>query len=572
LWLSYLFVLFYLAIAAGAVTHEDLFFERSVKLPFLNIELPLLAFFFLAPILFIVVHAYTLVHLVMLTEKAKRLRQALYDSRRNVDAAARESLQWQLPSNIFIQFLAGPSGLRVGLFGWLLRAIAWITLVIAPVLLLLMMQIQFLPFHSFLISWTQRLVLIVNLGLIWWLWRKIMTGREVDGTRGFGAWVWTTVGLALSLGTLLFSVTVATLPGEWQEDRLRGEEISHDVADRARMGRPVDDFSPGSAIRSLHDWLFNEEPDLVSRHRFPFSNTLVLTGLNIYEGLGIEDPDKAKWHDYVFRARGRDLRGAILAFANLAKVDFEGADLRGASLSRAQLQGASLDSARLQGALLDDAQLQDASLEEAQLQGASFDRAQLEGASLFRAQLQGASLDSARVQGALLDDAQLQDASLREAQLQGASFDRAQLQGASFHSAQLQGAKLDDTQLQYAQLDHAHLQGASFEGANLHGTWLDYAELDGAKITLQQLQSVESYDVVVHRVLPLEITEAQRYRGGTRARNDADYAKALATELKTLVCSGGRKTVYILRGLLRDETRRDGETFTLTPRHQQPSC
>ena len=60
LWLSYLFVLFYLAVAAGAVTHGDLFFENPVKLPFLNIELPLLAFFFLAPILFLVVHAYTL--------------------------------------------------------------------------------------------------------------------------------------------------------------------------------------------------------------------------------------------------------------------------------------------------------------------------------------------------------------------------------------------------------------------------------------------------------------------------------------------------------------------------------
>jgi hypothetical protein len=52
LWLSYLFVLFYLAVAAGAVTHADLFLENPVKLPFLNIELPLLAFFFLAPILF----------------------------------------------------------------------------------------------------------------------------------------------------------------------------------------------------------------------------------------------------------------------------------------------------------------------------------------------------------------------------------------------------------------------------------------------------------------------------------------------------------------------------------------
>ena len=33
LWLSYLFVLFYLAVAAGAVTHADLFFENPVKLP-----------------------------------------------------------------------------------------------------------------------------------------------------------------------------------------------------------------------------------------------------------------------------------------------------------------------------------------------------------------------------------------------------------------------------------------------------------------------------------------------------------------------------------------------------------
>ena len=77
LWLSYLFVLFYLAVAAGAVTHADLFLENSVKLPFLNVELPLLAFFFLAPILLIVVHAYTLVHLVFLTEKAKRFDEAV---------------------------------------------------------------------------------------------------------------------------------------------------------------------------------------------------------------------------------------------------------------------------------------------------------------------------------------------------------------------------------------------------------------------------------------------------------------------------------------------------------------
>ena len=118
LWLSYLFVLFYLAVAAGAVTHADLFFEKPVKLPFLGVELPLVAFFFLAPLIFLVVHAYTLVHLVMLTDKAKRFYQVLHtqigddesapEAERMRRAAVRDGLQRQLPSNIFVQFLAGP--------------------------------------------------------------------------------------------------------------------------------------------------------------------------------------------------------------------------------------------------------------------------------------------------------------------------------------------------------------------------------------------------------------------------------------------------------------------------------
>src|SRR3984893_11575539 len=60
LWFSYLFALFYFAIAAGAVTHRDLLLESAVKLPFLNVELPLKAFFILGPLVFVIVHAYLL--------------------------------------------------------------------------------------------------------------------------------------------------------------------------------------------------------------------------------------------------------------------------------------------------------------------------------------------------------------------------------------------------------------------------------------------------------------------------------------------------------------------------------
>ncbi len=136
---------------------------------------------------------------------------------------------------------------------------------------------------------------------------------------------------------------------------------------------------------SLHEWVFESNVDDVTRRRWlPLSSTLVLPGLNIYERLNIDDPERVKGRDYVFRARGRDLNGAIFDLASLPKVDFEGAQLRGASLRWAQLDRASFDQAQLQGASLDYAQLQGASLEGAQLQGASFFGAQLHGASLYR--------------------------------------------------------------------------------------------------------------------------------------------------------------------------------------------
>src|SRR5215470_4386508 len=41
LWLSYLLLLFSLAIAVGGVTHRDLLLETPLKLPILNADVPL---------------------------------------------------------------------------------------------------------------------------------------------------------------------------------------------------------------------------------------------------------------------------------------------------------------------------------------------------------------------------------------------------------------------------------------------------------------------------------------------------------------------------------------------------
>jgi hypothetical protein len=43
--------------------------KDAVKLPFLNVDLPLVGFFVLRPLLFLIVHAYVLLHFVLLGSK-----------------------------------------------------------------------------------------------------------------------------------------------------------------------------------------------------------------------------------------------------------------------------------------------------------------------------------------------------------------------------------------------------------------------------------------------------------------------------------------------------------------------
>ena len=69
LWITYLGVLLYLTIAVGSVTHRDLLLESPITLPFVSVKLPITGFFVLGPGLFLIVHAYVLLHFTMLADK-----------------------------------------------------------------------------------------------------------------------------------------------------------------------------------------------------------------------------------------------------------------------------------------------------------------------------------------------------------------------------------------------------------------------------------------------------------------------------------------------------------------------
>ena len=69
LWFAFLGFETYLAVAAGSVTHRMLLEEAALKLPLLNVELPLVGFFVIAPISFLIFHFYLLLQMLTLARK-----------------------------------------------------------------------------------------------------------------------------------------------------------------------------------------------------------------------------------------------------------------------------------------------------------------------------------------------------------------------------------------------------------------------------------------------------------------------------------------------------------------------
>ena len=613
LWISYLFLSFYIAVAAAAVTHTDLLLENPVKLPFLGIELPLLAFFLVAPILFLIMHSYTLVHFAMLGQKSARFHDALYAQFPTARAAPiteeqarqnqllREGIRRQLPSNIFVQFLAGPKDIRATALGELLKFIAWVTLVFGPLALLLELQIQFLPYHDWWATWSHRGALVVDIALIWWLWKEI--AGDVHESR--------VAALHGILRELAFAIRYSLYHSlRWLAQRTRKEDAGEFRA--LRLWRPnappgaelgwrwrrsgistvfgfvfsiaVIWFSwsvaiiPGERLAVigsgyLYDRLFNGSVDPNSRRRDSvWSNTLILPRFNIYDVLKVDDPKKVAWRKFLLSVRGRDLTGAVFDEAFMERTDARNASLQGASFFFSNLPGSELSDAHLEGA----------NLSTANLDGAQLIRAKLSGAELAGATLRGANMTSASLPGANLFDANLAGANLRSADLRGATLGGAALQGSALNDTQLQGANFDKTKMGAISVDRALVWRATFRDvgfANLFGTpqwkpqdrgntrWGDnaYAEL---RKQVDLIPNPDRRDAALKRVAILDCKTtgaeiASCEQSGQPPDNvsvwqkqikDAAlsqnlYSKALAEVYRELICSGKGDALAILRSL-----------------------
>lgn len=538
LWLSYIFTLFYLAVAAGAVTHVDLLLNRPVKLPFLNIDLPLLAFFSLAPILFVIAHVYTLSYFVLLGRKATNYHRALYDAfpscaekpelseaEDQANADERDSRRRLLPSNIFVQFLAGPPEVRDAGFGRLLKFIAWATLVFGPILLLLLLQIQFLPYHSSPITWTQRIMLLADLVMLWWLWREILWGRSDLHRWGKPTTILKmAVASGASVAAFLISWSVATFPGEWLDEH----QLLTSSIIPTRWAEPTATLGPilGSVAKA------HLSPKSTPQNNPPKSQTTLLgpnpppaaqESVRTYEKwcLTQNETDKpptppidltdwlastclASPHDALFAGRVDEAtRRRTSPFSNTLvlpgfnifeaqKIDeptkvawkkytidlrarhLDGAILTAATIPRTDFTGATLRRAMIDFSDLSYSNFEKSNLEEAHLQGSKADRSSflesnLVGTRLDHGSYVGSTYIRARLIGTNCERSDFRLSSFAEARIQNASFIEAELKGTSFSSAEISVTRFERAQLQGSDMGAFSMKTLNFSDAILSG-------------------------------------------------------------------------------------------------------
>jgi uncharacterized protein YjbI with pentapeptide repeats len=118
-----------------------------------------------------------------------------------------------------------------------------------------------------------------------------------------------------------------------------------------------------------------------------------------------------------------------------------------------------------------------ASLKDALLFGADLIGADLEQANLEEANLQGAWLDGANLKGAMLDDARLEDASFDGANLEGAALREAKMHRANFEKAGLRKASFNRVEMMGGWFDQAQLEDTNLKDADLRGVSFEGASL-----------------------------------------------------------------------------------------------
>jgi len=575
LWVAFITYAGALFILISGTTHEDLLRMTPVRMPLFDLGVPLLLFYVIAPLLLVLFHINLLMKLHDLRLRVRKLADT------TTEQNARDALRRRLMAFDYAVLAGRLVTDKAERFP--LSIITNTTVFVIPVILLLFVQLRFLPFHEWKMSWYHRGLIISDIGLIFYI--QLWLGNDTRAIKSFTRFLlpdlrkvstsiksavldrrWDSLYAlisavfplrewlaAIAIGTAVF---VFAYPGE-RQDILWSVVITYNQSHRLKEGQyyVYDEFGffafagPDPAetfgiVRSLYlpnriFWAQDSPSEILAAYEMKRS-------IDLQDENSGKEPQTNDLRLEAQRSYGKpmDLRGRNLSYANFGgatfiDADFTGddtnlrgadlseADLRGAKLGNAQMQDANLSRSRLEGADMRSAQLQGDYLGDARMQGAVIESARMQGADLSRAQLQGAKLAGAHMQGANLSNAQMQGANLSHVDMRGANLSEARMQGADLRQAELQGANLRQVELQGADLGDARMQGANLADALMHGANLSHAQLQGAFMRATEFQGADLSQAHLQGTMFFNA----KLKGADFARANVTLAEFLSSDL-----------------------------------------
>jgi hypothetical protein len=142
--LAFVSFLLYVLITAASTEHEQLLRISAVKLPLLDIDIPIVKFYLYAPLLILVLHFHLLLQHFLFSQQYYSFDTAL--KIQYPDRADRVLYMKNISGNLSLVHLLG--GYQKTFIHLLLVSIVAICLLIFPLYDLWLLQARFLPFHN----------------------------------------------------------------------------------------------------------------------------------------------------------------------------------------------------------------------------------------------------------------------------------------------------------------------------------------------------------------------------------------------------------------------------------------
>ena len=436
------FTVFMLYILISVLGTSDLMLllpENTFKMPIINFELDLIAFYILAPIMLLLLHFNNLFNYNMYLKK--------------IDKHSKQINMETLDPSIYGYAY---SLANHGLGGFLINLFLWIWIYLIPIFVLIFISIRFADYHVEWISNIHIIIVLLDIALIFlsFHYNKIHIKNTHRSIRilsvVFRCFIFC-IGIA---GLLYYFIFFRPVIDEPLDTRIQIQAENHHC-----MGWVYNILTEGKDNNISTECFPRLVVNEAEMAKITSSALYIPRYLALKQDMNKNDKERQLILDYGTRSnlKGRNLRYADLYGCILTRANLQNSDLRNSDLRNSHLQAADLTNAKLQNANLTEAKLEQTILKDANLSHALLARVITDSEPVY-------------YENTVLTDAQLVNSKMDKvdfwkAHLTGANFLHANLSESNFYEADLTGANFRDSNLTKTVFTNAVLIAVDFTKA-----------------------------------------------------------------------------------------------------------